>query len=325
MSNQRNQTLRDSLIFLLIALSVMTGCTKQPEIAISAESTDCHADKSADGNVPSPTPIEQLYPVVEVAEAITLRLKQEAYPVGVQQMTLVLENRSDSVLLYGQGWSFARWENDAWQPLDNREDAAFTSEGHILYDHSRALFPISTFALATPLTEGLYRVTGCALRTAQNDENLGADGSYTDHPAYELVFRVATDAQAESPSQDNKIGANGLPNKEDWEWYAPGSCIAFYETRGYRVWQLVQDDWDGSFVAVLYRENSPENEVLGENALLSLDLFDRTTGDTFSVFGKPMVRQDQVYASETGGFWMETTEGQYFAGKKNGEWVVSPF
>ena len=44
-------------------------------------------------------------PVTEwtVTDGITIRLMNKEFPVGVEQMTIIMENRTDQVMLYGNG------------------------------------------------------------------------------------------------------------------------------------------------------------------------------------------------------------------------------
>ena len=69
-------------------------------------------------------------------------------------------------------------------------DAAYT-----LLPHSTATFTISPWFLEKPLDEGLYRVTG------------GETYTDTEHPAWQLEFRIAAGASPEpalSPVSENE-------------------------------------------------------------------------------------------------------------------------
>ncbi len=250
-----------------------------------------------------------------VLEGITLHLTQDEYPVGVENLTVVMENRSDQLLTYGNGWTYEKWKDGEWVSLKNSENAAFTSEAYVLFDHTRAEFTASTFALEKPLDAGLYRMTGCALYIIVPDDENPDEEEYIEYPAYQLEFVVSEDAEVEQ--QDD--GAR--PAKEDWEWYTPYACLDLYQQKGYTVWQYIKDAPDGQLLAVLYREDTPENEVLEEGALLMLDLFDRTTGEAYTVFGRPSVTTGGVTASD-GGFDAATADGNYYVGRSDGEWVV---
>lgn len=264
----------------------------------------------------TPAPINEW----TVTEGITLRLIQDEYPVNTKEMTIIMENRSDQVMLYGNGWSFERWEGGTWQVFENREDTAFTSEGYVLQDHDNATFRVSTFALKEPLKEGLYRVTGCTLRVAKSDANLSHGGDYTDYPPYQLEFLIKEDAKAEPAMPETETPAGALPEKEDWQWYTVYDGIWLYESAGQTVWQYVQDGH--GLVAMLMRENTPENEMLEQGDLLDLILFDRQTGETFLAFDTPSVTNGDILPSEQGGFWVTSASHEYFAGQLEGEWIV---
>lgn len=260
-----------------------------------------------------------------VTEGITLRLMNSEFPEGVERMTLIMENRTDQVMLYGNGWSFERYEEGEWVPLPNREDAAWTSEGYTLFDHKQDTFHVSTFVLAEPLTEGLYRVTGCTLRVAADDDNLSAGGSYTDYPAYQLEFTVKKNALPDRGYPPDESEPGGLPPKEDWEWYTPWEGLSWMEGSGESVWQFVQDE--SGLVAMLHRPDTPENEYLNEGDLLALHLFDRRTGELFAVCyphtqDTLFVDQDNVTPEAGGGFHIEAEHHIYWAGQRDGEWVV---
>jgi len=271
---------------------------------------------AAGSDQPLPEPVNHW----TVCDGITLHLQQDAYPEGTETMTLLLENRSDRVMLYGEGWSFSRWENGEWNPRPTRENAAFNAIGYQLYGHSRGELTLSTFLLKDPLTEGLYRITGCTLRVANDGENLGYGGEYTEYPAYEVQFSVTADAQAEPPRAQTQ--PDQLPPKEDWEWYTPWAPLSVCEAQGYSVWQYVQDEQ--GLMALLLRENTPENEMLKQGDLLQLRLFDRKTGDFFVCFDTPAVKTDRVFALDEGGFSIFAAEGQFQAGRNGSEWFLIP-
>ncbi len=132
-----------------------------------------------------------------VTEDITLSLLQSSYPVGTEQMTMVLENRGTQVMLYGQGWSYEKYVDGQWQAVETIEDYGFDAVGYILQPGQTAAFSIGAWFLAQPLEAGYYRVTGCALRVAADEEDLSYGGNYTDCPAYQLEFLVTEEAQPE--------------------------------------------------------------------------------------------------------------------------------
>lgn len=258
----------------------------------------------------------------EVCEGITLRLAQREYPVGVQSLTMLMENRGDSVMLYGNGWSFERWQDGGWQPLENRENAAWTAEGYTLMERSMASFNISTFALKEPLKEGLYRATGCALRVAEDDGNLSYGGEYTEYPPYRLEFLVKEGACPEPPPAEDGEEPGGLPHKEDWEWHTPWELLSHYEGRGRCVWQYMQED--SGLMAMLWREGSV-SDGLNAGDKLGLAIGDRATGRIWEVLPRYTLEQDGIRAVE-GGFAFDTERGEVYITRRGeslsfaGEW-----
>ena len=154
-----------TLVFI-IALLLLAGCGSIIEGLMQSPPQDAPEPDTAAGDAIAPNNLWT------VTDGITLRLLQDAYLPNAQTMTLILENRSDSVMSYGQGWSFEKHEDGEWRTLETIENYGFTLEGYLLFDHDRKTFTIGTWFLNEPLSEGLYRVTGCSLRVAPDDQNL---------------------------------------------------------------------------------------------------------------------------------------------------------
>ncbi len=129
-----------------------------------------------------------------VTEDITISLAQNSYPVGTTEFTAVLENRGGSVMSYGEGWRFERYENGEWRELETIENSAFVAIGYHLLPGETKEIVISTWFLAQPLEIGRYRITGVTLRTAESVDELYHGDNYTDHPAYQLEFDISQGA-----------------------------------------------------------------------------------------------------------------------------------
>lgn len=151
----------------------------------------------------------------EVTEDITLSLLQDTYPTGTKNLTLILENRGTDVMLYGQGWSFQKLEDGQWLPVETIENYGFTMEGYTLQPGQLAAFSIGTWFLAQPLEAGYYRVTGCSLRVAADEEDLSYGEDYVDCPPYQLEFLVAEDASQEPAYALSTLSAPVSPEAED--------------------------------------------------------------------------------------------------------------
>ena len=231
-----------------------------------------------------------------VTDGITLRLSQDSYLPGTTVMTLILENHSDSVMSYGQGWHFEKYINGKWCELKYKDNYGFTMEGYTLNEYDKQTFYVSAGILSEPLGIGLYRVTGCELRVAANDENLSYGGDFVHYPPYQLEFTISETA-AEEPER-KQPEALQIREKEDWQWYTAWDIYATYKNAGMTDWATVKGT--NGLVAVLYRENTPENEILNIGDKLMLDIFDRKTGKRHEVFAELKVEYNNVSIYQDG-------------------------
>jgi len=223
-----------------------------------------------------------------VTENITFSLEYDTYPVGVESMRMILKNKSDNAIMYGLGWAFERYEKGEWIPVAIKDNIGFESIGYILSEHSQDPFEISTWFLKEPLKEGTYRVTGCKLY----EEGVEPGGQREEYPPYQFIFRISKDAQSPIKASEDE-----LP-KEDWEWMTDWEILPIYEAENQSIWKFVKGN-DG-LIALLYRDDTPENEILQERDLLKLDIFDRKTGKRYPVYQEPTVTIDQVQSANAG-------------------------
>ena len=238
-----------------------------------------------------------------VKSGITLRLAQDSYLPGTTEMTLILENRSAFVMSYGQGWSFEKYINGEWRKLECIDNYGFNSLGYTLNEYDKQFFEISTWFLKEPLDVGLYRVTGCSLRVAMDSENLVWNGTFIEYPPYQLEFTVSNDAVIEpdcKPIPMSELSGWQLPEIEDWQWYTWAHCNLMYRNAGFTDWTTIKSEGNGRLFAVLYRENTPENEILNIGDKLKMDIFDRQTGRRYEVFTEPKFEYDKVSAYQDG-------------------------
>ena len=254
----------------------------------------------------------------EVTEGITLHLLQDSYPPGTKSFTLVLENRSDNVMLYGLGWAFEKYENGEWKKVETIENISFPLIGYTLYGHSKNTLTIPTDFLKQSLSSGIYRVTGCSLRVAPDSENLSYGGKYNEYPPYQLVFTIAEGATPEpEPQPEKQLADWQLPEIESWQWYTTWDCINMYEKAGQRVWQFVEGE--NGLVAIIYSNST----YLNQGDLLLMDIFDRKTGKRYQVFTKPTVEIFNV-TSYKEGFKVITDDTYYCYIGSNGKLVMTP-
>lgn len=223
-----------------------------------------------------------------VTDDIIFSLEFEEYPVGVESMRMILKNQSDHTFMYGLGWTFERYEKGEWIRVAIKDNIGFESIGYILSEHSQDTFEIPTWFLAEPLKEGIYRVTGCKLYA----EDVEPGGPHEEYPPYRFIFRVSKDAKGPIKADENE-----LP-KEDWEWMTDFEMLPLYESENQSIWQFIKGN-DG-LMALLYRDDTPENEILQEGDLLKLDIFDRKSGHRYPVYLEPTVTIDQVQSADAG-------------------------
>lgn len=275
---------------------------ESPSAVESVDTFSVSGAVSASSSAPESQPDqdrEEAFPGAwTITDGITVRLLQQAYPVGVKQMTLVLENRSDSVMSYGRGWFFEGKVDGKWEKLPVMENYGFTEEGYLLCEHDKNFLTITTDVLKFPLTAGTYRVTGRTVRVAPNEENIGYGMDYVEYPPFELEFTVSEAATAEPPPEEQGLMEWQLPEIESWRWYTPWACASMYDRSGMNAWQTLQGK--NGLVAVLYREDTPENEMLNIGDRLMMDIFDRKTGKRYPVYTELTVESENIWPHEDG-------------------------
>jgi len=255
-----------------------------------------------------------------VTPGITLRLAQDSYPVATSEFTLILENRTDFVMHYGQGWEFERYQFGGWRPVKTIANYAWHAIGYTLQQRSKQTVVIPTFHLDKPLGPGLYRITGCSLRVARDDDYLGYTKAYQEYGLYQLEFQISESASPEPEAPEQILGAWQLPAIEDWQWYTPWDCIDMYERSGMHVWQYLQNG--KGLVAVLYRPKQAGRH-LQPGDKFSLDLFDRQTGRRYVVFSELTVETVDVTNYQDG--FLVVSDGQWYCWiDSGGEVMLEP-
>ena len=309
-SVEREMSMRRKVIVLpLIPLLILiSSCGYQP----GSEYAPATADKGS-GGASSGTAIDFVPDNSwTVADGITLRLLQDCYPPGTVTMTMILENRSDSIMMYGRGWHYEKYFDGDWRMVETIENYAFTLEGYTLYNRDKNAFTIDAGFLMEPLSEGCYRVTGCSLRVARDGQNLSWGGDYVEYPPYQLEFVVSANATAEPPGIEtvNTYSATGidpgdtqvvplsewtLPEIENWQWYTPWAFLPLYYSAGMEVPFFTSGN--NGLVAIIYRMASEIDlhsySVFDE--LFLLDIVDRKTGKRYEVLTEPSIKYPPSY------------------------------
>ena len=187
--------MRRALSALLAALLLLTACR-------AAEPSPSPQPPAPSSPVPANREEPDPKPVWTRDEGVTIRLLQDTYPVGIERLTLLLENQTDSVLSYGDQIHIEKYENGFWQAVEMAENIFWLDEAYRFPPHSTQALTADFWYLARPpLGEGLYRIT----------ESLHSGNAYTPYALrinWQLSFRVSADAQ---PEPDYAVFVPGQP------------------------------------------------------------------------------------------------------------------
>lgn len=184
--------MRKILMLLLTAAMCLTACGKDaplPEVPVEPEAPPAAAEPDAP-SISLPAAVEDPEPKTswEGVPGVTLSLLQESYPVGVQKITLVLDNRSEMEFFYGEHFSCQKFVDGAWQPVEFQDKVFFRDVAWVLEADSVRTLRLDMNALEQPLEEGLYRLTGGGV-------HLHDTGEWSE--PWQLDFRVTAEAQPE--------------------------------------------------------------------------------------------------------------------------------
>ncbi len=184
--------MRKILMLLLTAAMCLTACGKDaplPEVPVEPEAPPAAAEPDAP-SISLPAAVEDPEPETswEGVPEVTLSLLQESYPVGVQKITLVLDNRSEMEFFYGEHFSCQKFVDGAWQPVEFQDKVFFRDVAWVLEADSVRTLRLDMNALEQPLEEGLYRLTGGGV-------HLHDTGEWSE--PWQLDFRVTAEAQPE--------------------------------------------------------------------------------------------------------------------------------
>ncbi len=187
-----------ALLAALLCLSLIAcGTTESVNTADSAEISYTAPIVSIEETIPDETASSW-----SVNNSITFSLLQNTYPVGTQKFTMVLENRGDSVLTYGEAISFEKYTGGQWKPVKTIDNYGFNSVAYLLQPHSVRTFTIDAWFVEKPLDAGLYRVTGSEVWTGETENQRAT------YPAWQLEFRISDSAQ---PEPDFSVYVSSVP------------------------------------------------------------------------------------------------------------------
>lgn len=197
-------------IILLTAALYLTACGKEappPEVPTASPEAPAAAPETPKAApISQPAAAEELEPVTVWSEpsGVTLSLLQESYPVGVQEITLVLDNRSSGEICYGEHFSCQRFVDGAWQDVPFKDRTGFHDIAYGLQADSVWTLPLNMALLEEPLEEGLYRLAGQEIYYRDSGE---------ESEPWQLDFRVTAEAQPE-PDYALYISKEPVPTAE---------------------------------------------------------------------------------------------------------------
>lgn len=120
---------------------------------------------------------------------LTVSVQQPEYPVGIEEITLILQNSSSSEAMYGESYSMEKYIDGTWENISG--SLSFSAIGLILSEHTQQTMTISTALFPSPLGVGLYRIIGTTL--SYTDET---SLTTTTTDCYVVEFLVMEDAPA---------------------------------------------------------------------------------------------------------------------------------
>lgn len=184
--------MRKILMLLLTAAMCLTACGKDvplPEVPVEPAAPPAAAELEAPP-ISLPAAVEGPEPATswEGVPGVTLSLLQDSYPVGVREITLVLDNRSEMEFFYGEHFSCQKFVDGVWQPVEFQDKVYFRDIAWVLEADSVRTLRLDMDSLEQPLEEGLYRLTG--------EVSYQADPMNKVEP-WQLDFRVTAEAQPE--------------------------------------------------------------------------------------------------------------------------------
>ena len=236
---------------------------------------------------PPPEPLPEPNIKWTVSGEITMELLQHTYPPDVDEIAIVMENRSDMVLEYGEGYFFETYKDGEWIVVDSLNDRAFNDVVYHLYDFDRNILALK-FSPTGTLDHGLYRVTGKqGLFIAPANSFFNSEQTFEEYPPWQLEFLISSSAE-KAPLE--------IPGKRAWQWSTPLEVSEAYA-------DIATDDLrfipgNNGVVAVLYK-TPPENDSDFQE-LYSMEIFQRKFGARQFVFKDEIIEPDTVQTYQDG-------------------------
>ena len=247
-----------------------------------------------DASAPEEIPREPETTWIGLDGNLTVSVLQPEYPVGVETITVVIENNSLGTAMYGQSYELQKYVDGAWENASGM--LSFNAIGYGLEEHQRRTLEFSTSLYPAPLGVGLYRIIGSDIDYTSPD---GASTVVTEQ--YVVEFLVTEDAP--EPTGE-------LPEKDGF-WLTPAEAIGEDE-----IQYSMKDPYTAGLTYDIMEEG-PQN--------LGLNVYDRSTGEKLTeepIWFWADYYQD-MHPGENGEIIVETNAGTYVVDVADGEVVVT--
>ena len=127
---------------------------------------------------------------------LTVSVQQPEYPVGIEEITLILQNNSAGEAMYGESYSMEKYIDGTWENISGSLN--FNAVGLILSEHTQQTMTINTALFPSTLGVGLYRIIGTTL-SYTGETSL----TTTTTDCYVVEFLVTEDAPAPTDTDLN--------------------------------------------------------------------------------------------------------------------------
>lgn len=224
---------------------------------------------------------------------LTVSALQPEYPVGVETITVVLENNSLGSVMYGLSFSVDKYVDGEW--VDVSGSLSFNAIGLGLVEYDRNTLTISTELFPAPLGVGLYRIIGTDLSYTAGDNS-----TVTVTERYVVEFLVTEDAP--EPTGE-------LPEKEGF-WFTP--------------WELIGEDEIDYPIKNPYAAGLIYDITAEGPQYMGINIYDRSTGEKLTQ--EPLwfwadYYQD-IHRGENGEILVESEGMTYLIDVVDGEVVI---
>lgn len=181
-----------SICSFLLLFSFPEGLSESPPESSATEAPDrisLYTGEAQDLDTEQEIPREPETTWSALDGILTVSVQQPTYPVGIEEITVILRNDSSGEAMYGVSYSVEKYVDSNWENVSG--DLAFDAVGRILSEHNQNTMTVYTTLFPTSLGVGLYRIIGTTLSYT---EETGHTSTTTD--CYVVEFLITEDATA---------------------------------------------------------------------------------------------------------------------------------